>query len=247
VDNETSDKGKNEGEIKLSKKLEPNMGARALVFSNIPSYGGGQDIWKVLNKKKQKGLRAQQFGDGLLESMTLASARDIGLMVATGGLSREISGIKRVAQEAAYRVTFVTDNKVYIQVDGEGIKVVNGDSVTITKYYQVNMLLNQRDLPGNVNGVEIPTIANENEDSTKTNDMETPASENLEITVEEQRKTIEKLKKRIEELENTVIQSDESKMASKMSDSEKKEELEQLEKDVEVTLKEEEDEEIKQT
>jgi len=116
---------------------------RSVIFQNIPSYGGGQDIWSTIRKSRVGGFLDQEVGDGKLEAMTLRASSDVGLSIATGGFSKEVFyGIKRVAQESKYVIEFKPKSTVYMQFDGEVMKVVNPSRVVIEHGYQVNMLNN---------------------------------------------------------------------------------------------------------
>ena len=118
--------------------------AKAAVFLNIPSYGGGNDIWSSGARADDgdgRTSREQCFNDGLLELVSVASTDSIAFnMLTQGKLAR---GIVREAQARRYDIDFEPDlSEVYVQVDGEAIKVKQPRSVHIRRLGQVVVLLN---------------------------------------------------------------------------------------------------------
>ena len=100
--------------------------SRALVWQNIPSYGGGNDIWGG----EAAGFEPQSFHDGLLELMSLGSTSEVAVHKATSGA---ISSVKRCAQSPAYDIKFNPGVEIFMQVDGEAVKCIMPVSATIRK------------------------------------------------------------------------------------------------------------------
>ena len=139
-----------------AKEISPTMEARSLVLLNIPSIGGGANIWRTSNTRKQKGLKDQDVSDGLLEALTLSSARDVALTL--GGM-KGIAGIKRVSQESGYKLTLVPGTNAYLQVDGEGRKLIDAETITESRAFKVNLLMNEQD--SSVIGNELPVLSSQ--------------------------------------------------------------------------------------
>ena len=125
----------------LVKSHESNVlkKTRALLWQNIPSYGGGNDIWG----KPSGDYAPQRVGDGLLELMRLSSTKQVALHAATNGLWNSVG---HLAQKDGYEVTFKDDATVFVQVDGEAFKCENAKSICITKRTQVGMLWSDQEM-----------------------------------------------------------------------------------------------------
>lgn len=137
----------------------PHGKAHVLVWQNIPSYGGGNNIWgagekqqaKVVTKKNKHRKRPrfahQGVNDGLLELMTVDHARHIAEFMATHGVSEKLTeGIHHEMQASRYEVRMQDGlGDVFCQIDGEGFLLKGLKTVSIRRKGQVVMLANEGD------------------------------------------------------------------------------------------------------
>lgn len=116
--------------------VDAKLARKFLVWQNIASYGGGNDIWG-LKKKNKNGLGPQDFGDQKLELMSVMGGQYVLTSQVSGG-----AGIGKIAQKDNYSISFKDsyEKPVYFQVDGEGIKATGVREVSITHRYQVAVL-----------------------------------------------------------------------------------------------------------
>mmetsp|Transcript_15083 Transcript_15083/g.17073 ORF Transcript_15083/g.17073 Transcript_15083/m.17073 type:complete len:392 (-) Transcript_15083:125-1300(-) len=116
-------------------ELPAKLGRKFLVWQNIGSYGGGMDIWG--KNKSSRGMVPQQFGDELLELMSVISPAYVPASKFSGR-----AGIRKVSQQDNYSITFKDswDQSVYFQVDGEGYRANGIRAISISRDYQVQVL-----------------------------------------------------------------------------------------------------------
>lgn len=116
--------------------------ATSMIFQNIPSYGGGIDIWH--RAMRYEDLDApdrfdpQKSDDGLLETLLVENPKTIGLLA----LNHYDPGVKRHAQASNYVLTFRSQvRKIYIQVDGEAVRVNFPKDIIISRLGQRAVLV----------------------------------------------------------------------------------------------------------
>ena len=103
----------------------PQLGsATSMIFQNIPSYGGGLDIWNRAQHYEDVDVpdpfSPQASNDGLLELLLMESPKTIGLLA----VNHFDPGLQRLAQGRNFVLQFRDDVEcIYVQVDGEATKV----------------------------------------------------------------------------------------------------------------------------
>ncbi len=97
--------------------------ATSMIFQNIPSYGGGLNIWdraQHFEPDSSDRFAPQKPDDGLLELLLMESPKTIGLLA----VNHFDPGVQRHAQARNYVLRFLESvDHVYVQVDGEATKV----------------------------------------------------------------------------------------------------------------------------
>eukprot|EP00941_MAST-03F_sp_MAST-3F-sp1_P000794 g794.t1 len=134
--------------------LQPD--AHALLWLNIPSYGGGSNIWgtgqqvtsaavgRLQSSGECETLMEQSINDGLLEMMTMDRTSNVASFQATGGISEYLKeGFHREKQASGFDI-LLKYRKAYMQIDGEGLRVDLPHRVTIRRKGQVVVLCNQK-------------------------------------------------------------------------------------------------------
>lgn len=103
----------------------PQLGsATSMIFQNIPSYGGGLNIWNRAQHYEDVDVpdpfSPQASNDGLLELLLMESPKTIGLLA----VNHFDPGLQRLAQARNFVLQFKHDvDCIYVQVDGEATKV----------------------------------------------------------------------------------------------------------------------------
>ena len=94
----------------------------SIVFSNIPSYGAGLNIWKMAGSNASRGsanFQPQMMNDGLVEMLLMATVNTVAALKLGS-----TSGVSRHAQARNFVIRFNSDvKKIYCQIDGEGYKI----------------------------------------------------------------------------------------------------------------------------
>jgi len=105
-----------------------------LVILNIPSYGGGMDLWGLQKKKK---FKKPQLHDKLFEVLTAESSFHMGT------IKVGFANANRLLQADNLTIKPINPIELPIQVDGEA-EVCSFSEITITHLNQVNMLENPK-------------------------------------------------------------------------------------------------------
>ena len=116
--------------------LDTNSKAKAvsLVFQNIPSIGGGTDLWKMTG-----GSEIQDFSDGKIELMTVPTFWSF--VQARLGVKGAAEALGSISGPFFVKFTDKIMHRCYTQVDGEFYQLECPDTATLNHSRKVQVLI----------------------------------------------------------------------------------------------------------